>query len=524
MQSLYVSSRSCTVLLDPQGFHEASQPRDLYLNGMHLGMEQRSVATLFHLEPDTEYTLSALVNDSSESLAFRTLPERISLDVRRFGAVGDGSHDDTPHIQSAILACPHGGRVRIPAGTYRTGPLFLKSHITLEIQKDAVLKLRTDRESFPILPGVTFSDYDREDYLLGSWEGNPLDCYAGAITGLGVEDVTILGEGIIDGCGPDGDWWIQPKIRRGAWRPRLFYTRDCKDIRLIGLTFRNSPSWNLHPTFSENLDFLNLRVEAPYHSPNTDGFDPESCRNIRMMGTVFSVGDDCVAIKSGKIYMGRTYQTPCENIEIAYSAMLHGHGGVTIGSEMAGGVRNVRVHHCLMDGNDRGLRIKTRRGRGQNGIIDNIVFEDISMKHVSAPLTANAFYFCDPDGRSEYVQSREKKPKDASTPCLGRIAFHRVHAEDCGACLAWVLGLPEAPMQVLEMHDCHFTMAENAVPMAPVMAEGVEEVTSRGVHAENVLHLDLKHNTVASPKPIPCLLETVGVEDAECSPEDLQQI
>ena len=486
MKLLFVSSRSCTVLLDAEGTYYARREYQLTLNGEDAGREKRSVCSLFGLWPDTDYVLSAQAQgEEKKEIRFHTEKESCSLNVKAFGAVGDGAHDDTSALQAAILCCPAGGRVMIPEGNYRTGPLFLKSHITLEIKKNAVLSLKTDRSEFPILPGVTRTPDETGDYLLGTWEGNPLSCFAAALTGVEAEDVRIIGEGTVDGCAQDSDWWVNPKVKRGAFRGRLLFLERCKNITVQGVTFRNSPAWNLHPYFSDNLDFLNVTVQAPANSPNTDGFDPESCKNIRMLGTCFSVGDDCIAIKSGKIYMGMKYHTPCENIEIAWCAMLDGHGGVTVGSEMAGGVRNVQVRHCLMRGNDRGLRIKTRRGRGKYAVVDQILFEDVVMDHVKVPLVINCMYFCDPDGKTPYVQSREKQPVDDTTPTVGEIVFERVKAADCSACVGYVLGLPERPVKKLTLRDCDFSFREDADFMTPAMANGVESCRKRGLIAYN---------------------------------------
>ena len=498
MKCLFVSVRSCTVLLDAQGDYYAKTPRRLVLNGKTINeKEDRSVFSLYGLWPDTEYTLEAFRDgQKDERLTFRTEKEVCSLNVKRFGAKGDGEKDDTAAIQAAILSCPSGGRVLIPAGNYITGPLFLKSHITIEFKSGAALLLKTDRTEFPILPGMTRTTDEEGEFLLGSWEGNPLDAFASAITGIGVEDVKIIGPGVVDGRAQESDWWVNPKIKRGAYRPRLFYLKGCKGVTVQGLTFRNSPAWNLHPAFSENLSFLNVRVEAPSTSPNTDGFDPESCRRVRVYGTVFSVGDDCIAIKAGKIYMGMKYHTPCEDIEIAWCLMLDGHGGVTVGSEMAGGVKDVRVHHCRMVGNDRGLRIKTRRGRGRYGVIDNIRFEHVRMLGVKAPLVVNAMYFCDPDGRTEYVQTHQPQPVNETTPTVGRIVYERVTATDCAACAAYILGLPERPVQEIRLSDCRFTFAESPAPMAPAMASSVQPCAGEGVIAQYVDKLVLNHVTM----------------------------
>ena len=483
MELLSVTSCSACVLIDRDGDYYAREKAALYLNGEKLRDEERAVSCVFGLRPDTEHRLKAVWPGREDEITFRTEKETVKLDARRFGAAGDGIRDDTAALQAAIACCPDFGRVIIPPGTYRTGPLFLKSRMTLEIREGAVLSLETDRERFPVLPGVTFTEGG--EYLLGSFEGNPLDSFASALTGIGLEQVRIVGGGTVDGRAGEGDWWIEPKVRRGAWRGHLMYLKDCRDVLVEGITFRNSPCWNLHPAFSEDLRFLGVRVEAPASSPNTDGFDPQSCRKVRMLGTLFTVGDDCVAIKSGKIYMGRTYRRPCEDVEIAYCAMLDGHGGVTVGSEMAGGVKNVRVHHCYMRGSDRGLRIKTRRGRGKDAVIDDIRFEDVRMEGVKVPLTVNCLYYCDPDGHTPWVQSREPLPVDDGTPTVGRIVFERVRAEGCEGCAAYILGLPERPVEKVVLRDCRFTFKQDAKPFRAVMADGAEPVCRRGVIYEN---------------------------------------
>ena len=492
MKVLYCGARSVTVLLDGEGLYIARRPRRLFLNGRDAGEERRSVCSLFGLWPDTEYVLESRDEDGTcESLSFRTKSESCTLDVRRFGAKGDGEHDDTPMLQAAILCCPEGGRVVVPRGDYCTGPLFLKSDMTLEIQEGARLLLQTDRNRLAVLPGVTRRTDDQGEVLLGLFEGNPLDCFAGALNGIGIRNTAVVGQGEIDGRADRGDWWQEPKKKIGAFRGSLLFLQRCENVTVQGLTFRNSPCWNLHPAFSRNLDFLNIRVLAPYHSPNTDGFDPESCRNVRLLGAEFAVGDDCIAIKAGKIYLGSRYHVPCESIEIAFCAMLHGHGGVTVGSEMAGGVRSVRVHHCRMEGNDRGLRIKTRRGRGEHGVIDDIRFEDVSMQDVKIPLVINSFYRCDPDGDSDFVQSRRARPCDATTPAVGGIVFERVRGEGCQACAAYVLGLPERPVSLLRMKDCTFAFAKDPATLEPAMAGGVEAVAARGLILQNVARAEI---------------------------------
>ncbi len=494
IQCLFVTGRAASVALMDGGLYETLRPYRLTLNGKPWGETGRVVTSLYGLWPATAYELCAWDGDACEArLSFTTLAESVTLDVRRMGALGDGMHDDTPALQAAIACCPPGGRVLIPRGEYAVGPLFLKSHVRVEFQKGAALRLWTERSRFPILPGLTLATDEASEYDLGAWEGNPLDMYAALLNGVEVEDVHLYGPGLADGCAQLGDWWQNPKVRRGAWRGRLLFLCRCRDVTVMGLSFANSPSWNLHPYFSQNLRFLDLFVTAPADSPNTDGFDPESCQGVLAAGCRFSLGDDCVAIKSGKLYMGCARQTPCENVEIMHCLMENGHGGVTIGSEMAGGVKDVRVHHCLMRRTDRGLRIKTRRGRGKWGVVDDIVFEDVKMERVSAPLVVNEMYFCDPDGHTPYVQSRDAQPVDERTPRVGRIAFSRVTALGCGACAGYLLGLPEKKIERVELSDVRFSFAPDARPMAPAMADGVEPCARQGLMALNVAHLALNN-------------------------------
>ena len=510
VKKLFVSTRSITIELPDGGLYHTKKPYRILLNGVEQGMAETVVHSLYGLWPDTKYVLKVL-DDNTEvgRLVFRTEKESFTLNVRRFGAVGDGVHDDTAAIQAAISCCPKKGRVLIPSGQYRVTPLFLKSHITVEIQKSATLLLEIDRLKFPILPGMTLSADEDDDLNLGSWEGNPLDTYASFITGVRVKDVILCGEGVLDGQADKADWWQHHRIKRGAWRPRMLFLNHCEDVTVQGLTFRNSPCWNLHPYFSRKLKFLNIHVTAPADSPNTDGFDPESCEHILLAGAHFSLGDDCIAIKSGKLYMGQRYKTPCSDLEISHCLMENGHGGMTCGSEMAGGVNKVYLHDCLMRNTDRGLRIKTRRGRGEQGVIDDIVFENVVMERVGTPYVVNCLYFCDPDGKTEYVQSREKQPVDERTPRIGRIAFRNVTATDV-TCAGYFLGLPERPIEQVEMENVSITCAPDAAPMAPAMACGVEKVSRKGVVAINVDRIVMKNVTITGQDGVKLECENVG--------------
>lgn len=162
------------------------------------------------------------------SLSFTTEEEFVTLNVKEFGAVGDGANDDTRFIQAAILSCPPKSRVLVPAGTYRISSLFLKSDVNLEFAEGAELLAFTDRALFPKFPALITSYDETDEYNLGTWEGNPLPMFAGIITGINVKNVTIYGKGTINGNASKETWWKNPKVMNIAFRPRLFLSAIVK--------------------------------------------------------------------------------------------------------------------------------------------------------------------------------------------------------------------------------------------------------------------------------------------------------
>jgi len=493
-----ISSRSITIEINDGGIYNTKEEYSVFLNDSFIKKTDTVVTSLFDLKPNTEYELS-LKNSEGQTLSsitFATEYEFVTLNVKDFGAKGDGTSDDTKFIQAAILACPKDSRVLLPKGVYAVTSLFLKSDIRLEISKDAEIRAINRREEFVKFPSLIESYDETDEYHLGTWEGNPLPMFAAIITGISVSNVLIYGEGIINGNASTENWWDRPKVMRGAFRPRLFFINKCENISLQGLTFKNSPSWTLHPFFSNDLKFYNLFINNPAVSPNTDGLDPESCRNVEIAGVHFSLGDDCIAVKAGKVYMGKKYKTPSENILIRQCLMENGHGAVTIGSEMAGGVKNLSVEECLFRNTDRGLRIKTRRGRGEDAIIDNIVFKNIKMDHVMTPFVVNAFYFCDPDGKTNYVQTREALPVDERTPDLRRFLFENIDAQDCYVAAVWIEGLPEKKIEEIVMRNINVTYASDVKVDVPAMSLGVERCQRKGIVIKNVKNLSLENVSV----------------------------
>lgn len=498
LKLLMKSARSATLELADGGIYNTKETYQIFLNGVLTKETCQVITSVFGLKPETDYAV-VVKNCSGEVLAetiFKTEYEFVTLNVRDFGAKGDGVSDDTKFIQAAILSCPKNSRVLVPAGTYKITSLFLKSNLNLELAKDAELLAETDRYAYPTFPALIESYDETDEYNLGTWEGNPLPMFTGIITGVDVENVLIYGEGTINGNASKENWWHNPKVMVGAYRPRLFFINHCNHVTLQGVTCCNSPSWTLHPYFSNDLKFYNLTVKNPSDSPNTDGLDPESCKNVEIAGVKFSLGDDCIAVKSGKIYMGRKHKTPSENLHIRQCLMENGHGAVTIGSEMAGGVINLVVEDCLFSHTDRGLRIKTRRGRGKDAIIDNVIFKNIKMDHVMTPFVANSFYFCDPDGKTAYVQSREVMEVDDRTPHIKRMIFENIEAKNCHVAAAHFDGLPEQKIDEIVMRNVSVTYTDNPICDVPAMSEGVEKCTLKGIFANNVKKLTLDNVNV----------------------------
>lgn len=208
--------------------------------------------------------------------------------------------------------------------------------------------------------------------------------------------------------------------------------------------------------------------------------------------------------------MGSKYKTPSEDIRIRQCCMRDGHGSITIGSEMAGGVKDLTVKDCLFLNTDRGLRIKTRRGRGKDAIIDGILFENIRMDHVMTPFVINSFYYCDPDGHSEYVQTKEQLPVDERTPDIRTLVFHNIEATNCHVAAAYFHGLPEKNIRKIMMEHIHITYAKDAQAGVPAMLDGMEPCSRMGIFADNVEHLVLRDITMEGQEGEPYLLGNIG--------------
>lgn len=323
--------------------------------------------------------------------------------VTAYGAVGDGRQDCSDAIAKAITACSKagGGRVVVPAGTYLTGPIHLQNNVNLHLAKDAIIRFSQDTRKY--LPQV-----------LTRFESIELMNYSPFVYAFEKENIALTGEGTLDGQGDEQHWWFWKKQQQANdrlkemaeqgvpvadrvfgegdfLRPNFIQPYRCKNVLIEGITLINSPMWVMNPVLSSNVTIRNVKVIS--HGPNNDGCDPESSRDVLIENCLFDTGDDCIAIKSGRDHDGRRVNTPSENIIVRGCTMKDGHGGVVIGSEVSGNVRNVFAENCQMSSPelDRALRIKSNSKRG--GTIENIYMRNVQVGTVKdAVVLIDMFY------------------------------------------------------------------------------------------------------------------------------------
>ena len=424
-------------------------------------------------------------------------------DVRSYEAVGDGVTLATTAVQKAVDACgaDGGGKVVVPAGRYLTGPIFLKSQVQVELESGAVL-----------IGSTNFNDYPPID---GRWEGIERKVYASLFTGRGLHQVSITGRGVIEGQGVV--WWeahrktmdLRKKLRLkgrepenppGAplrWpRPRLINLYNCTNVLIRDITIRNSPSWNVHPVYCENVTLDNVTIIAPSHgAANTDGVDPDSCRNVSISNCHIDVGDDCIAIKSGYDQDGRRVGIPCENILVSNCTFAHGHAGVAIGSEMSGSVRNVTVVNCVFDGTQRGLRVKTAMGRG--GAVEYFRASNLVMRNISdAAFSITAAY-----GSGEAGANAASAAE--AIPHLRHFSWGNVSVVNAKK-VADLSGLAVSPLEDFRLSNVQATGAKAGIRCENAKDVVLEEINLQArsgstVEVRNVKNLEVLRLAVEKP-------------------------
>ena len=491
-RSIYIGASSACFELENDAPFLSPEPYRVTLNGKAALEGNENVFSLFGLRPGQDYEVALHMGGERQTLRITTKSETCALSVRAFGAAGDGIADDTAAIQRAIGALPEGGRLVFPEGTYRTGPIMLKSHMALELRAGATLLGKTEKSEYPVLPAIVEDLNGGDPVHIGGFEGLPRDMYAALITAEYARDIAIIGPGRVDGNAQNGTWWQTFKEDPVA-RPRLCFFNRCQNVVMHGVDAANSASWQLHPYYCRDIAFYDVSVSAPKVSPNTDALDPECCDGVEIIGCRFSVGDDCIAIKSGKLELYKLCPAAASRHTIRNCKMAFGHGAVVLGSEISGGVKDLTVSQCLFDHTDRGLRIKTRRGRGQGCWIDNIAFDNIRMEGVITPIVMNMWYRCvDPDGDSEYVQGRRPIPVDARTPRLGRFKFSNMVCTGAEAAACFCDGLPEQPIDAVTLENVRVSFAEDARPSVPAMFTNAQPQCRLGFYFNNVRRVALK--------------------------------
>ena len=399
------------------------------------------------------------------------------INVRESGALGEGQTLDTSAIQSCIDSCSAqgGGTVYIPAGQYLTGSLFLQNNICLHLDPGAVIVGSENPDDYPIIHS--------------RWEGKHQDTYAPLITGQNLNNISVTGRGTIDGRG--SIWWKAKEENRLAHpRPRLISFSDCTNVMIDGITAINSPSWTINPVHCQNVTINAITIINPADSPNTDGINPDSCRLVRISNCYVSVGDDCITIKSGTEHEHPDRYAPCHDITITNCTLERGHGGVVIGSEMSGGVKNVVISNCVFIGTDRGIRIKSRRGRG--GIIEDIRVSNLIMDSVLCPFTMNLYYHIGVRGNTD-ISDKNPQSIDNTTPRIRRIHFSHITAREVKHAAGFLYGLAEMPLEDISFSDITISVSEEADSGYPGMADDIQSMSRAGFFIRNVRNLRLDH-------------------------------
>ncbi|WP_036602006.1 glycoside hydrolase family 28 protein [Olivibacter sitiensis] len=461
---------------------------------------------------------------------------------------------NTQGIQQAIDACHQqgGGVVLVPAGLWFTGPIVLKSNVNLHLAENALLQFTDDFDQYPL--------------VATSWEGIEQMRNQSPIWAKGAQNIAITGKGIIDG---NGDAWRmvkKGKLTESQWkklvakggvlnekkdtwypsesslkgskyqdpgelsndknqefyqeikdflRPNLILLESCKQLLLEGVTFQNSPAWNIHPLMSEDIVVRNVNVRNPWYSQNGDGIDIESCRNVLVENSQFDVGDDAICIKSGKNEAGRKRAMPTENVWIRNNTVYHGHGGVVIGSEMSGGVKNLYVSNCTFLGTDIGLRFKTARGRG--GIVEDIYIKNIYMKDIPGEAILFDMYYeaKDPlplEGEGRTPPKVQTLPVTDATPQFKNFYLYDIFCD--GAQKAFfVRGVPEMHVKNITAEKLYIK-AEEGLDIQEasniVIRDSYFEIKSK----DNLIYLlnsdHVVFDKVRSPSPVAYLVHVQG--------------
>ena len=417
------------------------------LNGKPAGSTDKNFFKLTSLTPARDYTVVITARRGSrdhvsKAIHLKTKPSGKSFNVKDFGAKGDGKTLDTESIQAAIDACTPYGEVIIPAGEYITGALFLlKDDISIDLQPGAVLRAVHDPDAFPLVKT--------------RYEGREKEAYAsvlniGAIGEKRHKNIRIHGGGTIDNQGSvlaDRQTEIHGRMARSHGLPVI----NCDDVAIDGITVRNPCTWNVHPIYCSGFTTYGCTMLSDKMGlSNADGWDPDSSRECYLVNSVLECHDDHIAIKSGSDQEGRAVGIPSENIHVSHCLLRHG-GGIAIGSEMSGGVKNVRFEDLRIENSDRGFHVKSRPGRG--GIVEDVLFRDITVEKSGGwGISVDMWY---------YVENHIYGSRDPEEiPVIRNIAFENIRIQKTQGNPIQIIGLKESPISDISFRNVTIAQSE----------------------------------------------------------------
>jgi exo-poly-alpha-galacturonosidase len=471
--TLFVASIACAQTPVANPAQTAARPA-----GQATGRPALPVTPLTVEQAEAEVVPQMAVKGSP---SYATLPKRTQrYVVTSFGAVADGKTVNTGAIQAAIDKCAatkKGGVIVIPSGTFLSGAIFLKQGVNLLVEKDGVLKGTTNPDDYP--------------QIKSRWEGTEQMYTASLVNAEGVNGLEISGDGTIDGSGEE---WVQKSpYRRPATppggpeaggaaavapvaaapttpaaprrgRPRLIGIQNSSDVRVAGLNLHNQAIWCLFVLYSHNVDIDGVRITAEHNIPSSDGIDIDSSKHVHINHVFIDDNDDCISIKSGKDADGLRVNRPAEDILIENSHFAYGQGGVAMGSETSGGIRNVTTLNCLFDdGNWAPIRFKSQPSRG--GVVENITYKDIVLHQ-----TRQAF-----EMNMEWRMVGPRLPGSNPLPVMRNIRIVNVSGDVMS--VGNIHGLPGSPIQGVTFDNCHI-------------------VATRGFRLDHARSVDMKGLTV----------------------------
>ena len=458
-----------------------------------------SFLTLFIYSCNT--TQQEIATDTSNLVAELPVFNNYQTSILDHGAINDGKTLITEPVAKAIKTCVKagGGKVTIPRGLWISGPIELKSNVNLHLEEGAVVMFSKNLDDYPLIK----SNFEGRDEV----RAMPL------IYANGADNIAITGKGIFDGSGQiwrpvkrdkvTGSQWKRivngggvvdeehnmwypnegameaahnPSLARSTsimegknkykayLRPPLVNIVNCNKVLFDGPTFQNSPGWCIHPLLSKNLTFVNINVRNPWNAQNGDGIDVESCRYVLIENSTLDVGDDALCLKSGRNEEGRKRGVPTEDVVIKNCIVYHGHGGFVVGSEMSGGVRNIKITDCAFMGTDVGLRFKSNRERGgvvENIEISNIYMVDILTNAIGFNLYYNGLSVVEQNELGEDVKINKFQVTEA-TPQFKNITIKDIVCNGAHTAI-FINGLPEMPIENMTLNNIHIKSKNGAI-------------------------------------------------------------